>query len=106
MTNKVLTLLGFASKAGKLEYGLAKSSESVKLKKAKLLVCACDVSDKSKKEVAFISHNKNLDFVTLEDVTIEVLSVAVGRKCGVIAVCDIGFAQAISKILGGCANDQ
>ncbi len=106
MNSKILTLLGFASKAGKLQYGMAKASESVKVSKSKLLICACDVSDKSKKEVEFISHNKNLEYIILEEVTIEELSAAVGRKCGIISVCDNGFAEAILKLLGGCANDQ
>ncbi len=106
MKNKVLTLLGFASKAGRLQFGMAKSIESVKNGKSKLLVYANDVSDKSKKEVKFISHNKNLGCISLEEVTIEELSAAVGRKCGIISVCDNGFAEAILKLLGGCANDQ
>ena len=57
MQSKVLTLLGFASKAGKLQFGMAKSGESVKSGKSALLICACDVSDKSKKEVAFLTNN-------------------------------------------------
>lgn len=106
MKNKVLTLLGFASKAHKLQFGMAKSSESVKNNKSKLLVCASDISEKTKKEIDFFSHNKNLKWFVLNQVTIDELSAAVGRKCGVISVDDNGFAEAISKILGGCANDQ
>ncbi len=106
MKSKVLSLLGFASKAGKLQFGMAKAVESVKKDKSQLLICANDVSQKSKKEVAFLAHNKNLNWVTLQDVTIDELSAAVGRKCGIISVNEEGFAKAISKILGGYANDQ
>ncbi len=106
MQSKVLTLLGFASKAGKLCYGMDKTCEFLKANKTKLVVVAFDVSQKSKKEISFFAHNKDVIAVTLEDVTIEQLSTAVGRKCGIISVNDDGFAEAISKILGGNANDQ
>ena len=104
--NKALTLLGFASKAGKLEFGMAKSLEEIKKNRSKLIVTACDVSEKSKKEVLFFAHNKSIRVVTFPDVTIEDLSAAVGRQCGIISVCDNGFADSIFNILGGYANDK
>ncbi len=103
---KVLALLGFASKARKLEFGMQKSSESIKNNKSQLIVYACDLSEKSRKEILFFAHNKKVDCLKLLDVTIEELSAAVGRKGGIISVNDKGFANAISKILGGYANDQ
>ncbi len=106
MTGKVLTLLGFAAKAGNLEFGMDKARESIKKNRSKLIVCACNLSPKSQKEIAFFAHNKNIDSIILENITIENLSAAVGRKCGIISVNDNGFANAISKTLGGYANDQ
>lgn len=106
MTGKVLTLLGFARKSGNLEFGMDKARESIKKNKSKLIVCACDLSPKSQKEIAFFAHNKNINSIILENITIEDLSAAVGRKCGIISVNDNGFANAISKTLGGYANDQ
>ncbi len=106
MPNKALTLLGFASKAGKLQFGSAKTLEDIKKNRSRLIVLACDLSEKSKKEIMFFAHNKNVSVVTLQDVSIENLSAAVGRKCGVISVNDNGFADSISNILGGFANDK
>ena len=94
MQNKTLTLLGFASKAGKLAFGMQKACEALKENKSKLIVCGCDLSKKTQKEINFFACNKNVNVVTLK-VTIENLSAAVGRKCGVISVNDDGFAQAI-----------
>ena len=105
MNSKALTLLGFASKAGKLEFGMVKSGECLKKNKSALIVCASDISAKSQKEIAFLTHNKNIDIVILENVTQQELSAAVGRNCGIISVNDNGFAGAISKTLGGYAND-
>ncbi len=106
MNNKALTLLGFASKAGKLQFGMAKARESIKNNKSRLIVYACDLSAKSQKEIVFFAHNKNINSSVLENVTAQELSSAVGRKCGIISVDDNGFAGAIFKTLGGYANDQ
>ncbi len=106
MNNKVLTLLGFAAKAGKLQYGVQKTAECLKKDTARLIVCACDLSEKTKKEILFFASREKINVVILEDVTIEKLSAAIGRKCGTVSVNDQGFADAISKISGGYANDQ
>ena len=103
MNNKVLTLLGFASKAGKLSFGMDMSLASLKSGKSYLIVCAFDVSDKSKKEISFHTQNKNVPFIILTDQDIDTVSKAVGRKCGIISVNDKSFADAIK---GGYANDQ
>ena len=104
--NKALTLLGFASKAGKLDFGMSKAVEDIKKNKSKLIVTACDVSEKSKKEILFFAHNKSIKVVNFCNVTIEELSIAVGKKCGIISVNENGFADSIFNILGGYANDK
>lgn len=106
MKNKTLTLLGFAAKAGKLSFGMSKTLEALKSNKSEIIVCAENISEKSKKEISFFSHNKSIDLFILNEITIEMLSAAVGRQCGIISVNDNNFATAISKILGGNANDQ
>lgn len=105
--NKTLTLLGFASKALKLEYGMQKSVEALKKNRSKLIVTASDLSEKSKKEILFYANKQNIRLLTL-DVTVENLSTAVGRKCGVISVNDNGFADAIfnNQEANSNANDQ
>lgn len=104
LNNKILALLGFASKAGKLSFGMNEAKICLKKGKSKLIVTACDVSEKSQKEIRFLSSNKDINVITLESISIKTLSDAVGRKCGIISVNDSGFADAIS--LGGYANDQ
>ena len=103
LNNKVLTLLGFASKAGKLSFGMDMATAAIKAKKSFLVVVAFDISEKSKKEIAFHTNNKNIPFIVLTDTDIGALSKAVGKKCGIISVNDKSFAEAIK---GGYANDQ
>ncbi|MBQ4120236.1 MAG: ribosomal L7Ae/L30e/S12e/Gadd45 family protein [Clostridia bacterium] len=106
-SSKNLTLLGFAAKALKLDYGMQKSIEALKKNRSKLIVTACDLSEKSKKEILFYTTKQNIRLVT-SDVTIEKLSTEVGRKCGVISVNDNGFADAIfnNQEANSNANDQ
>ncbi len=104
LNNKVLALLGFAAKAQKLSFGMNEAKRALEKGKSKLIVVACDVSEKSQKEMNFFSRNKGIKVLTLESISIKTVSEAVGRKCGIISVNDSGFADAIS--LGGYANDQ
>ena len=106
--NYVLTLLGFASKAGKLQFGMDAAVNSLKKKRAMLIVTAQDLSEKSKKEILFYAKGNNTPVITLPDCDIETLSKAVGKRAGIIAVSDEGFAKAIGEAVnkGGSANDK
>ena len=94
MNNKILSLLGFASKAGKLSFGFDAAITAAKSGKAKLIVIAEDISPKSCKEAMFFADKENVKYLILKGIDIMAVSKAVGRKCGVIAVNDSGFANA------------
>ncbi len=108
MNNKLLSLLGFAAKAGSLGYGFEATVAALKASKAYLVLVAEDISPKSRKEVKFFAEKEAVKNITLEGITIKCISDAVGRKCGIISVNDKGFADACEKALieGGFANDQ
>ncbi len=103
METKVLTLLGFAAKAGRLSYGFSASEESLLRKKAKLIISANDVSEKSRKEISFKAQKGECQVLTLSNTSIFELSNAVGHKCGIISVNDEGFAKAMKEEI---LNDQ
>lgn len=105
MNSRILTLLGFASKASKLGFGFDSSAEAMKKKKSKLIIVANDISKKTLKEIVFFAEKYQTKHIILEDIDIEHLSKAVGRKCGIITVNDEGFANACVDI-GGNANDK
>lgn len=107
MTNKFLTLLGFAAKAGKLSYGMNACVSSMITGKSRLAVIAADISPKSRKEIIFHADKKNIPVITLQEFDIQTLSDAVGRKCGIISVNDSSFADGLTKanITGGNANE-
>ena len=106
--NKVLTLLGFASKAGKLSYGFDAVRTSLSQKKSKLLLIANDVSPKSRKEILFFGDKFKTQVIVLDDCDMETLSHAVGRKCGIISVNDDSFSQGLISAIsvGRNINDK
>lgn len=108
MKSKLLTLLGFAAKAGALSYGFEATVATIKASKANLVLVAEDISPKSRKEIAFFAGKKDVKNFTLKGIDIKTVSDAVGRKCGIISINDNGFANACEKALieGGFANDQ
>lgn len=103
--NKILTLLGFAAKAGKLSYGMDAALKSLKSNKSRLVVSASDVSLKSQKEALFFARKNSVDFLVLEGFNITAVSGAVGHRCGIISVNDSGFADAL-KAQGGKIYDE
>ena len=95
MNSKILTLLGFASKAGKLSFGMDATIFSIKAKKSKLIVVAADVSEKSKKEVKFFAGKIPVMELIIDKQT---LSHAVGKQCGILSVNDDGFKNSLMKL--------
>lgn len=96
MSQKTLTLLGFASKAGKLSFGMSAAETAIKSGKAKLIISAGDISAKSQKEITYTANKYDIPVRVIGE-NIETLSSAVGRRCGIIAVNDLNFAQSISS---------
>lgn len=109
--------MGFASRAGKLSYGMDSSVEAIKSRKSKIVITAFDVSEKSLKEINFHAKKNNVRVITLDDCNIENLSHAIGKKCGILSVNDVSFGDGIlgeinkieghteTSIQGGNANE-
>ncbi len=108
MNDKLLTLLGFASKARRLSYGASASLEAAAAKKSKVILICNDISPKSRKEILFKCGKYGTLAIVLQNYDIKTLSGAVGRSCGVISVNDSSFANEAIKLTtnGGNANEQ
>ncbi len=100
MNSPMLSLLVFASKARRLSYGTHATMYAIDSGKAKLVCAACDISAKSVKELRFSADKKNIPVIVLEGIDIEMLSKAVGKNCGILAVKDDGFADALLEKQG------
>lgn len=94
MPDPILTLLGFAVKAGRVSFGMQAAREALAAKKSALIVLAADLSEKSAKEIRFFSAKSAAPVVTLA-CDMETLSHALGRKAGIVSINDPGFAAAV-----------
>ena len=99
--DKVASLIGFATKAGKLTFGCELTVGSVRQRKrngAILMLCASDASENTKKRVYNCGAYYKVP-VGILGMTGDELSSVTGKQnfVAVIGVTDAGFADAIQK---------
>ena len=85
MKNKILSLLGFATKAGKLGFGFEAAREALRDKKSKIVLIASDISEKSLKKIVTSTAFYGVEHRRSEKTMAE-LSDALGVTCNVAAV--------------------
>ena len=99
MNNKLFGLLSRCRRSGRMALGFDMSKESAEKGKAELIVLASDISPKTEKEVRFFSDKYGVRTVKT-NLTIDDFFHGIGKKVGVIAVCDKGFAQKAESLIG------
>jgi len=95
--DKILNFLGIARRAGKLSLGFDAVEESVNKKKSRLIILACDVSERTRKSVERISENGNVKTV-FSEISMESFGNAIGKSVGTISVNDEGFAKRLAEL--------
>jgi ribosomal protein L7Ae-like RNA K-turn-binding protein len=96
---KLLSFLGIARKAGALQIGGFLSFAAVKDKKAKMLICAQDAAESTKKECEHSKEIKKLTVLYL--FTKEQLGAAFGKEeISVVAVTKKDFSDNIKRMIG------
>lgn len=103
--NKLLDLLTICRKAGKLETGFDAMKEALIKEKAAAVIVAADISQKTEKEVRFFSDKKNVT-VKKADFTIDEVYSRLGKRAGVLTVCDGGFAERALTLCGEAENGK
>lgn len=97
--DKLLNLIGLAKKAGKLEVGEEPVGAAARAKHARLLLLACDAADNTRRRALHFGETGACICLEILE-TKEDLGRALGRtSCAMLAVTDIGFAEAIAKKL-------
>lgn len=105
MNDRAVSMLGMARRAGKLEAGFERCASSVKSGKAKLALSCCDISDKTKKELAFLCSKHGVPHIDAF-LTIAQLSAAIGFKAGLCVICDDGFAKRLTQLFTDNGKDD
>lgn len=98
--NKVLGMIGLATKAGAMKYGADVVEENIKKGKAKIVIIAKDASQRTKNNFEMLCQNKNIPFVVL--CSKEEISKAIGKtNKAVITIINKSFSDEIKKIIFG-----
>ena len=93
--DKFLQMLGLCRKAGRMCIGYTDTVSAVKAAKAVLIYIASDLSQKTEKELNFVTKDKPIQVVrTRYDMA--TISAAIGIKTGVVCILDQGFASALT----------
>ena len=103
MNNKLFGLLSMCRKSGRMAMGFDMSKEAAEKGKAELILLASDISAKTEKEVRFFSEKNSVKTVKT-DFTIDDYFHGIGKKVGIIAVCDKGFAESAESLIDGNKN--
>lgn len=98
MREKTLNFLGLMRRANAVEIGETGTGEAVKNGKAKLVLIASDISDNSRKRAETFVYGRRAVLVKLP-FTKEEITKHLGVGCSMLAVTDIGFADAMMKKL-------
>ncbi len=94
---KFLSMLGLSRRAGKLTWGFDQVMEAVKSGKASGVIVACDISEKTFKNIKFETDKKDLRILRAE-IPQEELSFYAGVRAGVYAVTDGGFFKRLCEL--------
>ena len=92
MKTKLLNLLSMSRKAGKAALGFDPMREALSAGKAAGVFIAEDISPKTEKEVRFFADKNSVSVVRLP-LTQDELYFGIGKKVGVVTLCDKGFAD-------------
>ena len=105
MSNNKMGLLTMCRKAGKLKLGMDMVKTSCKNGEAFAVFVVDDFSVKSLKEVKFTCNRENVPIYNL-GVTMDDILYGLGKRVGVMAVTDSGFANACAKGLEQIEIDE
>ena len=100
--NRALSALGLARRAGKLNWGF---DTAVRSGACGVVILAADLSDKTKKNVRFEAEKYHVS-VLEPAFNMEEISAAIGKKAGVLAVCDRGFAEKLKQLIADGEREE
>lgn len=97
--NNMLSMLGLAKKAGRVEIGEEPVGAAARARDARLILLASDAAENTVRRAGHFAE-AGACLLTQIPATKDELGSAVGRtSCAMLAVTDIGFADAVAKKL-------
>lgn len=97
LKNKIINLLTMCRKAGFLTLGFDATKEALAALKVHLIIIASDISPKTEKEIRFFASKTDVDVVKTEFI-IDEFYFGIGKKVGILGICDAGFSKKLSEL--------
>lgn len=97
MSDRILSLLGLARRAGRLSLGNDAARESILSGEAKLILLARDLSARTSGGMQTAAQQGGVPWVGMEQ-ELDEIGIALGKRVGVIAVNDQGFAKKLTEM--------
>lgn len=94
--NRFSSTLSLCMRARRLAFGFETVRAAVKNGKVTLLLTASDLSEKSVKEVDFLSRTYSVPHLRL-DLSMEDIARTIGKKTGIIGITDPGFGTKLMQ---------
>lgn len=94
---KLLGLLGIARRAGKVSLGFDASQESMLKGKSKLLITACDLSERTFSSIEKTALQTKTKVIVI-NAEMRELGKAVGKLSGIVSVNDEGFSKRMIQL--------
>ena len=95
--DKLLSLLGLARRAGKVEPGFDAAVNAARSGRAALLLAAGDISEKTVKNLRYEGDRAGVPTLRVAQ-GMEELGRACGTRAGVLAIVDRGFGRVVEKL--------
>lgn len=103
--NDISGTLSICRRAGRLILGMDEVKTSVKKKEARLVLITDDFSENSRKEITFVCERYGVP-ARVVGLTMYDIADTVGKRCGVMAIADKGFAESVEKKLDAPAKEH
>ncbi len=98
--NKIFSTLSIARKAGMLEMGFDVVKEAAETGKARLILLTCDLSENTGGKAKLLAQRCKVMMAVMDDVTMDEVEQGLGRRSGVLALTNQGFADKAVRLLG------
>lgn len=98
--SKLTGIIGLCRKAGKLVLGYDMTVEAMQKGKTFLVLTASDCAERTLRGIGFCAEETETEVSELP-LTKDEISFAVGKRAGVLGICDKGFANKIEELLNG-----
>lgn len=102
--NDIMGLLTMCRRAGRLCLGMDMTKDACNSKEARVVLVASDISEKTLKEVKYVCMKNDVILLALDE-DMDGVGYRLGKRAGVMAVCDKGFAKKAAELLREIAND-